>query len=445
MQTSTPDSLPLVQGKINSFFNRTIKSKFVRNVAIVASGTAAAQAITLAYAPVITRIYGPDAFGLLGVFMALVAIMTSIAALTYPMAIVLPKGDADAKGLVKLSIFIALAVSLFVAIALLVGGEWLLALLGSEAISAYSMLIPLSMLFTACMQIAGQWLIRKKQYGVTAKVAIFQSFILNNAKAGIGWFNPIGAVLVILATAGPALQAAMLWAGIDHSKSLQNAVADKSSLKDLALRHYDFPLYRAPQVLINAISQGMPVLMLASFFGPASAGFYTIGRSVLGLPSRLISDSVGDVFYPRITEAAHNGESLSKLILKGTVLLAVVGFVPFAIVVAFGPWLFSFAFGAEWGKAGEYARWVSLWLFFMVLNNPSVKALPILSAQKFHLVFTIFTISIRLLSLGAGYYVFDSDLIAIALYGIAGAITNIVLIRIVMYLSRRFDDLRCEV
>ncbi|UCZ56541.1 hypothetical protein LGV61_12545 [Desulfurispirillum indicum] len=35
-------------------------SKFIRNVAIVASGTAAAQAITMAFAPIITRIYGPE-------------------------------------------------------------------------------------------------------------------------------------------------------------------------------------------------------------------------------------------------------------------------------------------------------------------------------------------------------------------------------------------------
>ena len=72
-------------------FKQLGQSKFVRNVAIVATGTAGAQAITMAFAPIITRIYGPEAFGLLGTFMAILAVLTPVAALTYPIAIVLPR------------------------------------------------------------------------------------------------------------------------------------------------------------------------------------------------------------------------------------------------------------------------------------------------------------------------------------------------------------------
>lgn len=57
-----------------NYAKRLTKSKFVRNVAIVATGTAGAQAITMAFAPIITRLYGPEAFGLLGTFMAILAI-----------------------------------------------------------------------------------------------------------------------------------------------------------------------------------------------------------------------------------------------------------------------------------------------------------------------------------------------------------------------------------
>src|SRR5690606_19830586 len=57
------------------------QSKFVRNVAIVATGTAGAQAITMAFAPVITRLYGPEAFGLLGTFMAILGVQHGAAVL----------------------------------------------------------------------------------------------------------------------------------------------------------------------------------------------------------------------------------------------------------------------------------------------------------------------------------------------------------------------------
>ncbi len=432
----------LSQDKVTSFISRAIKSKFARNVAIVAGGTAAAQAITVAFGPIITRLYGPEAFGLLGVFTSLVAILTPVAALAYPIAIVLPKEDADAVGLARLSFYVALAVSAVVAVALMVGGEWLLALLGSEAIAPYAMLVPLSMLFAACMQIARQWLIRKRLYHITARVAVLQALFLNSAKAGFGWLNPVASVLVVLTTAGQALHAAMLWLGIRHIGNFANTAIEgqaRVSLRELARKHYDFPLYRAPELFVNAASQGLPVLMLASFFSPSAAGLYSLGRMVMGIPSNLIGQSVGDVFYPRITEAAHNQESLLRLIIKATLSLAAVGFLPYAIIVAAGPWLFSFVFGAEWYAAGEYARWLALWLFFMFLNNPSVRALPVLSAQGFHLVFTVVTIIIRLGVLAAGFFVYESDLVAVALFSGAGAVLNIALVVIVCCLAHNYD------
>ena len=157
------------------------------------------------------------------------------------------------------------------------------------------------------------------------------------------------------------------------------------------------------------------------------------------MPSQLIGKSVGDVFYPRIAEAAHNRENLTKLTLKATLSLAAVGFVPFAVVIAFGPWLFGFVFGSDWVMAGEYARWLATWMYFLFMNNPSIKVLPIISAQGFHLVFTIFTIAIRLVVLAVGYYIFKSDLIAVGLFGISGAIINITLIIIILFLCSKFD------
>src|SRR5699024_887504 len=96
-------------------FRRLMKfseKPFVRNVIVLASGTAAAQMIAMALSPVITRLYGPEAYGLMGAFMAIVNIVAPVAALTYPISIVLPKKDQDAKGLIRLSIIISLIIAI---------------------------------------------------------------------------------------------------------------------------------------------------------------------------------------------------------------------------------------------------------------------------------------------------------------------------------------------
>ena len=411
--------------------DRIWRSRFARNVAVVASGTAGAQAITMAFAPLITRIYGPEAFGLLGTFMAIVAVAVPVAALAYPIAIVLPREDRDALGLVLLSVILSFAVALLAAAALWAGGDWLTATLGAESVAGFLFLIPLAMLFAAWMQIAQQWLMRKKEFGVVARSAVVHSLILNSAKSGIGWLHPVGAVLIVLATLGQALHAGLLFIGARRRHQGSTAGREEGSqtpLKELAHRHRDFPLYRAPQNFINAASQSLPVLMLAAFFGPAAAGFYTLGKMVMGVPSNLLGKAVTDVFYPRITEAAHNRENLPQHIVRATGALLAVGVVPFGLVFLYGPWLFSLVFGGDWAMAGEYARWMALWLFAAFINRPSVATIPVLSLQRGFLVYEIASVIARASAIVLGVSLFKSDLLAIAFFSVVGVALNLFLV-----------------
>jgi len=418
------------------------RKKFVRNVMIMATGTAAAQVITMALSPIITRMYGPEAFGVLGVFLAIVGILAPIAALTYPIAIVLPRNDSEAKGLIRLSIYISLVISGTLGLMLLFFNRPIVSILQIEIVAPFLYLIPVFVLFSGFLQVAEQWLIRTKQFGITAKVAFLQALILQVSKVGIGIFYPIATVLVVLSVLGQALRALMMivWSNSStYRQSTKELYKEEFTIKQLAKKHKDFPLFRAPQVLIYAATQSLPILLLSIFFGPASAGFYSLSRSTMSIPAHLIGKSVGDVFYPRITEAAKNGENLTNLIKRAIFTLAVIGILPFGIVVAFGPTLFSFVFGIEWVIAGEYARWISLGLYFMFIYQPCIKAFPVLSAQAFHLKFTIFTLVIQLLALITGYLMFTSDLIGIAFFGISNAILSILLIIFTIDKTKKFD------
>ncbi|ASN04230.1 lipopolysaccharide biosynthesis protein [Virgibacillus necropolis] len=417
------------------------RKPFVRNVFIMATGTAAAQIITMAFSPIITRMYGPESFGVLGVFMAMVGIIGPVAALTYPIAIVLPKSDANAKGLVRLALYITLIVTVVATLILILFNRPLARLLQIEEISPFLYLVPLVVLFSGVLQVVQQWLIRNKQFGITARVTSLHALLLQSSIVGVGLFYPMSIILVTLSTAGQALKAFMLFIGVRKSQSKGSKTTYKPvSLKKLAKKYRDFPLFRAPEVFLNAASQSLPILLLTSFFGPASAGFYTLGKTVLGAPSQLIGKSVGDVFYPRISEAAKNHENLSNLITKATIALGAIGIIPFGLVIIFGPWLFSFVFGENWVIAGEYARWIALWYFFGFMNKPCVRALPVLSAQAFHLIFTLLMLIIRVTVLAIGYYVFASDLVAIAFFGVSGAILNICLILITIRISKNYDN-----
>lgn len=416
------------------------QSNFIRSLLLVITGTIGAQSIAMAFTPIITRLYGPELFGILGTFSATLAVAMPVAALTYPIAIVLPKSNDEARGIAKLSLFLALIVTFVFTIFIFTAGDVLAQWLSLESIANFLFLIPIAMFFSALQQIMQQWLIRKKQFKVSARVAISQSFILNSSKAGGGVLYPSSTVLIILTTIGSALYAMQLWFASNKwsaPKQRIHSIGDTQvSLKDLAYKYRDFPFYRAPQVFINALSQSLPVLMLAAFFGPASAGLYTLGRTVMGLPSILLGKAVSDVFYPKIVDAANNNKNLHQLIYKATAALAFVGLVPYGIIFIWGPSIFAFVFGSEWLAAGEYASWLSIWLLFGFMNRPSVSALAVLNLQGFFLIYEIASIFLRAAGLFVGFSIFNDELLAVALFSIAGVISNSCLICFTLMKSR---------
>lgn len=417
------------------------RSRFLRNVAIVASGAAGAQAISLAFTPVITRLYGPDAFGLFGTFTSTLAVLTPLAALSYPIAMVLPDRHADAVGLARLSMLLSVVMAALVTALLVLFGAEVTQALGLEAVQAYLWLLPIALVLIALLQVCQQWIIRTRQFQVTARAAVLQALVLNSAKVGVGWFYPVGGSLVALATLGSGLHALLIWTGI--SRGRLPLAADRNEpaadLRTLARRHRDFPFYRAPQIVINAVSQALPVLMLASLFGAAAAGLYSLGRLVMAMPSSLIGQAVFDVFYPRITEAARHRENLFILLLKASLALAAAGVLPFGLVVLFGPWLFELVFGAEWLAAGTYAQWLALWLFFAFVNRPSVAAIATLGEQGFFLIYEIVSLGLRAAALYVGFRLFNDDQMAVALFSAVGAALNLYLIGKTLIMAKKMD------
>jgi O-antigen/teichoic acid export membrane protein len=416
------------------------KRPFVRNVAAITGGTALAQAITMAFSPLITRIYGPEAFGVQGIFMSLAGIMTTIAALAYPIAIVLPKHDDDACGLARLSVYIGISMSLIATLVFWLFGRQLLNFLNSEVIVDFIYFIPLFMLFSVFCDVLGQWYIRKGYFKLTAQLNVWQSLAINIAKATVGMIYSTASVLIAINTLSNLFKAGLFLSGLIKGKrteSVVKRVKAQTSLIGLAKKHSDFPLLRAPQIFINTISHSLPVFMLAIFFGPTTVGFYALANMVLAMPSNLIGSSVMQVFYPKANEVHQKGESLYDLIIKTTLGMAAIGFLPFLIAIIWGPYIFEFVFGKGWAVAGSYAQWLSAWLFLGYLNKPAVAVIPVLGIQRGLLIYELISTGSKVVAIFLGYYFFKSSIIAVAFFALCGVVAYIYLIISVIFAAKK--------
>lgn len=417
------------------------ESKFVKNVIVVMSGTAMAQIITFISMPLITRLYGPESIGILGAFTAIVSILAPMAALTYPIAIVLPKSNSKARAIAKLAASISLVVGGIMTILLLFVSEPIISLFSLNSISSFLYLLPIIVILTGFSQVMDQWLIRTKYFKVKAKTTIFQAIFMNGSKIGMGFIYPVSASLVIIQTLGVFFRAFLMFFLSDKSIVNKDEVHTFKDIKKVARDNIDFPKYRAPQVLINAFSQGFPIILFATLFSPAIAGFYSLGRQALNTPIQLIGNAVQDVLYPKINELANKKKKITPIILKAVLGLFALGIIPFSIVIFWGPSIFSFVFGKEWITAGEYARWIGLVALFMLITRPVIVSIPVLNIQRNFLFVEIVGTIAKIGAILVGVYLLEEAIYAVILFSIASALMYIYLTVHTLLVSSRFDKL----
>lgn len=444
-QTSTD---PARRERLAGMLQAARQSRLLRNILTVASGTAGAQALTLLFMPLITRIFGPQAYGVLGTFLSVTMMLIPVAALTYPMAIALPRRDADARGLARLALLLALLMALLMAAFLLLFGEALTNRLQMQMIQPFLLLIPFVMFSGAALEICQQWLFRTQRFHVTASVAVGHSMLFNSLRTLAGLVQSSALVLVCSTALQHALHAALLGLAMRRAappvetaerqgRGAGEGHAEQPGLLALARRHRDFPLFRAPVTLINAVSQHLPTLVLAAYFGPVAAGFFALCRQAMSVPTNLIGKSVADVYYPRISRAINDDEPVAGMLIKATAALALVGLVPFSLVVMFGPSLFALVFGEQWRVAGEYASWLALAEYLVFVSRPCVVAIPALSLQGQFLIFELFSTSLRVVALFTGAVVAGSALATVQAFSAAGVLIYLALVVIVVYQARR--------
>ncbi len=408
------------------------RNAFIKNLIILVSGTAGAQAVGLLASPVITRIYSPEMLGLLGTFLALQTILNPIATMSYPLAIVIPRYDFDAKRIALLSTLIVFLVFIIQLIILVLFGQRLLSYVNLDNVHLYIILIPLAVLLSGFIAILSQWINRKKDFKIKAKAVFVQSLGVNSLKLAIGLLYPSALGLIVITILGSALHLSLLYCGTKQYLILgvlkHKTNYEKEKIKRIAVKYKDFAVFRTPQIVLNAISISMPVLVLAAYFGPSIAGFYSLARSILGLPISLIGEAVTSVFYPRVNDAVQNNEDSRSLIIKSTLYMALIGIIPFGIVILWGPWLFATIFGENWHTAGIYAQWLSVWLYSGLVNRPCIASIPVLNMQKKLLIIEVISIVGKAISLAIGAIVFSNEIISLALFSIFSFIVNAVII-----------------
>jgi len=404
--------------------DRLKDKSFLYDVLKLVGGTSIAQVLSVLFAPMLSRLFSPEAFGILQLFMSTVILFGVIACLRYDNAIMLPKETKEAVNLLGVAIIFCVLFSIVIAIVLLFWGSEILAIFHAEELSPYCWLIPLVIFFTGILNALNYWNSRTRHYGrlSTARITNYGSMLSYQTITGF-YRSATSGNLVLGYSIGTVFSTLVL--GFQTVRDDFNTFIGFINWSDMwqVLKDYKkFPSVDLWSTLLNNLSWQLPVYLLAFYFDESVVGYYSLSYRVMSLPIMLVGTSIGQVFFQRTSELHAQNKEIKPIVLNVVSQLVALGLMAAILMFLVREDVFILIFGSKWAEAGIYVQILSPWFIILFIASPLSSLFSVFQKQEQLLVLNIFIFLTRFGSLYIGG-VNQNVRLGLFLFSITGILT----------------------
>jgi O-antigen/teichoic acid export membrane protein len=347
------------------------------------TGGSLAQLLPLALAPLLTRLYSPQQFGLYHLFAAVLANAAVIACARYEFALPMASDDAEARALRSLSLRI-----LAVCVAFSAVGSWLWAL----TIGAlWPLWLPPALALLGLVSVGTLNASRERRFRPMAMARVVLHGGGAALQALLGWMHAGVTGLIV----GPVLASAAALALL--RLPFAPCTVTRDALLQAAKRHRDFPLLNTPHAFLGALQDTVSVALIAGVAGPAAAGAWGLCVRVLKAPATLVGGSLSQALYPQLTTNGPGATAAARSVVAQAIGVLALIAAPLTLLLWWlAPPLFARAFGSNWSEAGELGRALALYIGMHFIASPLAVVTMAWNAQRF---------ALRLALVGQGLFV----------------------------------------
>ena len=359
----------------------------VRSVLILLLGSGVAQLGPLLLAPLLSRLYPPEVFGLFHLATAVATNAAVVACARYEFALPLAADEAERQRLHRLSRRILWGVvgfsALLAALAWgLTGLQWPWAI--PPTVAALGYLSLWTMRATAAQAVVALAWARVGQFWGGGLI-----------QAGLGLLQ-VGLVGLLI---GPAAAAAAAALGLRASLPRPAGPVQDEPLLPTARRWRDFPLLNTPHAFLGALQDTLTVALIASLAGAGAAGVWAVSLRLLKAPATLAGSAVAQVLYPRLgAEGGPTAQARSD-VRRWMALLGVLGAGLAVALALVGPGLMPWLLGPGWEDAGPLASALAVYLGLHFVASPLAVVTMAWKAQAWALKASVLGQALFLLAL----------------------------------------------
>lgn len=420
-----------------SKLSQFISSANVQNAAKLLSANVVAQIVGLMVYPILTRIYAPEDFGLLNLFLSIGGILAILSTAEYYNAIVLPKEDAEAIKVVHICLFLLLAVAGIAGISA-VFSKPIANIFKTPELARYYWMTPILVLVLGGWNIINYWYIRKSLYNRISGYQLSNTVLASGCKIGFGSLGLLQGGLIYSVILAPLIS--LIFNIILGWKQGVRDIFQQTNENwyNIAKKYRNFPLYSLPKTLINMLAGQLPVLLLTPIFGTESVGLWSMAILLSFTPISLISRSLYQVLYQETATRVNNHQTIGRYFRNFTIGTLSIGIPLSCLLFAFMLDLVPFLLGDEWLASGIYIRWMLPWLLCSLLTSSTGFLADIFFKQKIGFGFEVLTVVLRVIGVVVGIAMNDFY-ISIIGYAVGSAVAVLAQFIWLMHLANAYD------
>jgi len=411
------------------------RGRFTRRLAWLAGGMFLGQFLLVATMPLLTRLYSLEAFGLFGVVAALVGIFGAVMAGRYEFAIPLADRDEDAAALAIAGTVMTCVLTALAALLVWAFGDRLASATGMPPLASLLWLFLPSLFLTGIGQPLEYWSIRRNTMRLNGatRVAQYGGQAVGQVALGVAGTGAVG--LTLGYGLGCFIRAALFIAKLTPADREILARTRFTRVREIAWSMRRYPLLTTTSNVVMSLTQFLPTILFATFFGPAVAGGFDLAQRILAAPVRLVGGAASQVF---LAEASQRSvvEAL-RLFSKTVPRFLLLGMLVMAPILVAGPSLFAIAFGEPWREAGTFAQALVVLQLARFVQMPTSQSFNILGRQDLELRMALLGAISLAATFGLIIFLDSAPANAVLIYSIASCVGQVVLLHLTWQTIRK--------
>lgn len=378
----------------------------IKNILTLASGGVIAQIISVVTSPILYRIYEKSEYGILGVYMGIVSIVSIFSNMQFSNAILIEKGERESEALFFACRIINLFVSLITFLVIFIFSENISNILNAKGIENWLFMLPLSVFFGGQLDLYRVWANKLGKYTVINNSVLVQSLLTPLFSITTGFLHEGALGLLLGYIAGQVIP--MIFIQNKLNKTLtykyRSFINNVTYIFFLLKKYISYPKYNLPSDFVYRFSSQLPVFMLSNYASIEIVAMYNLSIRMLSLPVQLIGGAIGQVFKEEAIKEYHVKNNFIKSFTKTISLLTPLAVISIIATQLFAPSIFGFIFGLKWIEAGTIAKAMIFMFMFKLVASPLSFSFTIKDKLRESMLWHLLILVLNFLTFYLGFY-----------------------------------------